>query len=1143
MPSSPISLSDKYTATDGRVYLNGNQALVRLLLLQRQRDISSGLNTAGFISGYRGSPLGGFDKSLWQASGLLDEQHIRFVPGINEELAATAVWGTQQTDLYAAGKYDGVFGLWYGKGPGVDRSGDALKHANSAGTQQFGGVLAVAGDDHGCKSSTLAHQSEYAFVDAAIPILHPADLQELIDYGLFGWAMSRFTGGWVCLKVSSELMESSGVVSAVIDRPKITLPKNVLFPPDGPWLRWPDNSAQIEARLHEYKLPAAQAFVRSNGLDRVTHRARAPRVGIVTTGKAYPDVCQALTDLGLVGETAQAIGLTVYKVAMPWPLEPEGVRKFARGLNEILVIEEKRSLIEDQLRSILFAHADSDLRVSGKFDISGRRLIPTTGELSPELISRAIVNRLGIEQQPASAVNRLAFLKNQDKVLLPAADQVGRLPSFCSGCPHNISTKVPAGSRAMAGIGCHTMAVWHADATATYTQMGGEGANWIGHGGYSEQQHVFQNMGDGTYFHSGSMAIRAAVAANVNITYKILFNDAVAMTGGQPMDGVLTPASITQQVYAEGVRRIAVVSDDPEKYTSGDVFAEGVTIHHRREMKSLQEELRQVSGVSVLIYDQMCAAEKRRRRRRDLLPPAKQRVYINEWVCDACGDCTVQSGCMSVMPLETPLGRKRTINQSACNMDYSCMEGFCPSFVSVEGGALRKPPSDRIPDENLPEPVLSASLGDNYNILIAGIGGTGVVTVAALLGTAAHIEGRHVKVLDQTGLAQKFGSVMSHVRIGSKEEEPHTARIPAGSADLLLGCDLVVAGGGESLRRLSAQRSAAVVDTHEEMTAAFLKDRDFRLPGCELREAIAGLTRPGQSFECNATSLAAEYLGDSVSTNLLLLGFAWQRGLVPLREASIRQAIKLNGIAVEENWRAFRLGRIAANSPELLAGSIGAEAHVGTDAVYRQIDIRASYLSDYQDEDYAAAYRRGLAALAGAVESHGDPGAQLLATAADNLFRLMASKDEYEIARLYTETTFLDEIASQFDGDFRFRLHLAPPLIARTDPATGRPRKIAFGAWILPFLKFLSRLKRLRGTWLDVFRYSQERKTDRQLLQEYQVTLEKVVNGLCTENLEAAQQLASWPDCVRGFGPVRTAAVSEARQKYKKLEQTFNVEN
>lgn len=1140
MTKKSISLDEKYTATAGRVYLNGNQALVRLLLLQRQRDALAGLDTAAFVSGYRGSPLGSFDQQLWQADQFLRQQHIHFVPGVNEELAATAIWGTQQAHLFAAGKHDGVFGLWYGKGPGVDRSGDALKHANSAGTQKYGGVLAVAGDDHGCKSSTLAHQSEYAFVDAAIPILHPANLQELIDYGLFGWAMSRYTGGWVCLKVCSELVESSGVVDAQIDRPLISLPRDISPPPGGPWLRWPDNSADLEARLHEYKLPAAQAFTRRNGIDRVTHSAETPRFGIVTTGKAYLDVCQALKDLGLDGKAAQELGLTVYKVGMPWPLEPEGPRKFAQGLQEILVIEEKRPLVEDQLKAILFAHGSSGLKVSGKFDPAGRRLIPLTGELSPELISLVIAERLDIGNELPAVAERLAYLERERKELTPTANEVNRLPSFCSGCPHNVSTKTPLDSRAMAGIGCHTMAVWHADATATYTQMGGEGVNWIGQSAFSEEQHVFQNIGDGTYFHSGSMAIRAAIAAKVNITYKILFNDAVAMTGGQPVDGTLTPARITQQVYAEGIRRIAVVSDEPDKYTSGDVFASGVTIHHRREMDRLQRELRQVPGVSVLIYDQMCAAEKRRRRRRSLLPKAARRVFINEWVCDACGDCTVQSGCLSVVPLDTPLGRKRAINQGACNMDFSCLEGFCPSFVSVEGGQLRRPTPDLVPEETLPEPNFSASPYTECNILIAGIGGTGVVTVAALLATAAHIEGRPTKVLDQTGLAQKFGSVMSHVRISSVDSDPCSARIPAGGADLLLGCDLVVAASRESLRRLNPERSAVVLNTHEEMTSGLLKNRDFKLPGCELRDTIARRTRSGQHFECKATTLAGQYLGDSVSTNLLLLGYAWQRGLVPLREESIVQAIALNGIAVELNCRAFRLGRQAAANPQRFEEPAERSR---PDTVASQIKIRAAYLRDYKNSDYAKEYRETLATVQSAASQHGDDGAHLVGTVVDNLFRLMASKDEYEVARLYTSTPFLKELESQFAGDFSVRLHLAPPLLARTDPDTGRPRKMAVGTWVMPFLKLLAKLRWLRGTWLDVFGYSAERKADRQLLQAYQATVKHIVANLREDNLEAAQQLAAWPDSIRGFGPVRAAAVGQAQQLRCKLEQEFNAKN
>ena len=1132
------SLDHKYTRTSGSVFLTGSQALVRLLLVQQQRDAMQGLNTAGFVSGYRGSPLGIFDQQLWKAGQYLKAHHIHFQPGINEDLAATAIWGSQQVGFFDGARYDGVFSLWYGKGPGADRSGDAFKHANSAGAATHGGVLAVVGDDHGCKSSSLAFQSEYAFVDASIPVLHPAGLQELLDYGILGWAMSRYSGCWTGIKVTADLIESSGVIDADIGRVDIRLPTDFDMPEGGLGARWPDPALEQEYRLQEQKLPAALAFIRANGLNRVTVTAARPRLGIVTTGKSYLDVRQALCDLGIDAQMVDQTGLAVYKVGVPWPLEPAGVRAFADGLEEILVVEEKRPLIENQLKGSLYGvFSNGGPRIIGKLDESGKPLLPVTGELSTAMIARAIAARIDRMGHYPVLDRRIEFLARQEAVLDSLTTSIERTPYFCSGCPHNISTRVPDGSRALAGIGCHTMAVWRDSTTMTLTHMGGEGVTWIGLSPFTDIPHVFQNLGDGTYFHSGLLAIRAAVSAGVNITYKILFNDAVAMTGGQPVDGALTPALITRQVFGEGVRRIAVVSDAPEKYSGADQFAAGVTIHHRREMDRLQRELRETAGVSVLVYDQLCAAEKRRRRRRGTVPAAPRRVFINELVCEGCGDCSAVSSCLAITPLETGFGRKRVINQSVCNMDYSCVDGLCPSFVTVEGGRMKKPDVKPMPLPDLPEPQPVAGDGV-YSILITGIGGTGVVTVAALLGTAAHLEGKNVRVLDQTGLAQKFGAVMSHVRIAAGSDEIHTARIPAGAADLLLGCDLVVAAGKGALVKLDPQRSRTVLDTYEEMTSGFLTSNDFKLPGCGLRDAIRRNTAPGQLHEINATSLANRLLGNTIGANVLLLGFAWQQGLVPLRESSILRAIELNGVAVEQNKQAFASGRQAAGDPEglrtLLAGiSNGDEPVRDLEAI---INLRVAELGKYQNETYAGRYEQAVREVA-RIESEciDTPARPVTESVARNYFRLLAYKDEYEVARLHSSTSFLNKLRNQLSGDYRIQLHLSPPLLARTDPDNGRPQKIIFGEWVVPWLKVLARFRFLRGTWLDPFSYGKERRAERQLIADYEETMETIVRQMNVANHSLAIELASWPKDIRGFGPVKAAAIARAAKRREEL--------
>ncbi|HEV2303859.1 MAG TPA: indolepyruvate ferredoxin oxidoreductase family protein, partial [Stellaceae bacterium] len=1042
-----VTLDDKYALDKGRVYLTGTQALVRLPMMQRQRDAAAGLDTACFISGYRGSPLGGLDQNLWSARRFLDRNNIRFQPAINEELAATAVWGSQQLHLFPGAKHDGVFALWYGKGPGVDRSGDPLKHGNSAGSARHGGVLLLAGDDHTCKSSTLAHQSEFAFIDALIPVLNPAGVQDILDLGLYGWAMSRYAGVWVALKTIAETADSSASVEVDPLRAPILEPTDFAMPPGGLNIRWPDPPLEQELRLHRYKIEAALAFARANRLDRIVIDSPAPRLGIVTTGKSYLDLRQAFDELGIDEAYAAEIGIRLYKVAMPWPLEREGVRAFADGLEEVLVVEEKRALIETQLKEQLYHWpADRRPRVLGKFDDEGNWILPSNGELTPPMIARALARRLARLHASPRIAERVALLDRRERPSNVVPFQ--RTPYFCSGCPHNSSTKLPEGSRALAGIGCHYLAQFMDRSTATFTQMGGEGAPWIGQAPFTETPHVFVNIGDGTYTHSGILAIRAAVAAGVNVTYKLLFNDAVAMTGGQPIDGGLTVPTVTRQLAAEGVRRIVVVTDEPQKYPAAVDFAPGTGVRHRDDLDAVQRELREVPGVTALVYDQTCAAEKRRRRKRGRFPDPPKRAFINDLVCEGCGDCSKTSNCVSVVPVETEFGRKRAIDQSSCNKDYSCVEGFCPSFVTVHGGGLRKPRPNDLSEAALPplpEPA-PPSLDTPYGILVTGVGGTGVVTIGALIGMAAHLEEKGCTVLDMTGLAQKGGAVWSHVRIARAPADIHAVRLASGSADLLLGCDLVVSASGDSLAKLDAEKSRAIVNSHETITGDFTRNPDLAFPAEEMKLAIAAAVGPEKAEFLDATRLATGLLGDSIASNLFMLGYAYQKGAVPVSAEAIEEAIRLNGVAVDFNRDAFRWGRRAAVDRALVEAraapaSALPQSHRLSESLDELIERRVEFLTDYQDARYAARYA-ALVRRAREAEAARIPGAEALGQAvARALFKLMAYKDEYEVARLYAESDFLRRVAERFEGPYELRFHLAPPILGDRDPKTGHLRK------------------------------------------------------------------------------------------------------
>lgn len=1137
MSLAEIRLDDKYRLATGHLYLTGTQALTRLPMLQKQRDTAHGLNTACFISGYRGSPLGNLDKSLWEAKGFLQENAIHFQPGVNEELAATSVWGSQQTNLFPGARYDGVFAMWYGKGPGVDRCGDVFKHGNSAGVSAHGGVLLLAGDDHGCKSSSIANQSEHAFIAASIPVLNPANVQEILDYGIIGWELSRYSGCWVALKTIAENVDSSAVVDVDPLRIEVKIPEDFELPEDGVYIRWPDPPLAQEKRLNTYKIYAARAFARANNLNPLMLDSPNPRLGIVTTGKSYLDVRQALEDLGLDDELCAQVGLRVLKIGMSWPLEPVSVHEFAEGLDEILVIEEKRSIIEDQLTGQLYNWPlGKRPRVVGEFDENGVSLLPNLSELTPAMIARAIAKRLAPIYSSASIDERLAFLAAKEASLAAPKHHTLRTPHFCSGCPHNTSTKLPEGSRAQGGIGCHYMTQWMDRNTDTFTQMGGEGATWIGQAPFTDTAHIFQNLGDGTYFHSGQLALRAAVAAGVNITYKILYNDAVAMTGGQPIDGELRVDQLSQQVFAEGVKRIALVSDEPDKYPSRAGFAPIVSFHHRNDLDAVQRELREFKGTSVIIYDQTCATEKRRRRKRGKLVDPAKRAFINPAVCEGCGDCSVKSNCLSVLPLETELGRKREIDQNSCNKDFSCVDGFCPSFVTVHGGSLRKPEAVGLSALfiALPEPK-QPSLERPWNILLPGVGGSGVTTVGALLGMAAHLEGKGCSVLDQAGLAQKFGPVITHIRVAAKQDDIFAVRIAAGETDLLLGCDLVVAASEDALAKLNDKIAHAVINSHEAATAEFTRNPDAQVPGAAMREALVEAVGAGKTHFVDATRLATRLLGDSIASNLFMLGYAYQKGLVPVSAEAIAKAIELNGVAVQLNQQAFLWGRRAAHdvaAVEKLASPKVVEAP-RCETLDQVVQFRVDFLTAYQNAAYAERYR----ALVQRVRLADQGADQALSRAvARSYSKLLAYKDEYEVARLYSDGNFIQQLEAQFQGDYRLEFHLAPSWLAKPDPSTGQPRKRQFGPWMLKAFGLLAKFKSLRGTPLDLFGYSAERKLELQLIEDYEHSIDFLLKQLNADNYRSAVALAELPEQIRGYGHVKEQSLVKVREQERQLK-------
>ena len=1142
----PVSLDDKYTQPHGRVLVSATQALTRLLMEQRVRDQAAGLNTAGYVSGYRGSPLGTLDKALWSAGEHLKAHHVLFRPGVNEDLAATAIWGTQQLKVFEGARYDGVYAMWYGKGPGVERSGDALHHANLAGTAPYGGVLMAVGDDPVCHSSTVPQQSEFALMAAGIPVLAAGSVQEVYDLGLAGIALSRFAGVWVALKLVTDVAESTAVIDLDSPGSRVVIPADFVMPPDGVHLRVPDWPTFQEERLVRYRLPALQAAVRVSGLDRVTLASPAPRLGIVAFGKAHEDLRQALLDLGLDDRQAAELGISIYKPALIWPLEPEGLRGFADGLEELLVVEEGRPMLEGQIKDLLFALPEARRpRVQGKRDLEGRVLFAEHGELTPRAIARVLGARIAPLAPQSGIESRLALLEGQRERSRTYQAKFQRTPYFCSGCPHNTGTRVPDGSVALAGIGCHFLAQRMERNTKTWTHMGAEGVTWVGMAPFTDLKHVFVNLGDGTYYHSGLLAIRQAVAAGVNVTYKILYNDAVAMTGGQPVDGPISVAQITHQLHGEGVQRIAVVSDSPDKFRRRE-FADGTTLDHRDRLDAVQRELREYPGVSVLIYEQTCATEKRRRRKRGKLAEPDRRVFINDRVCEGCGDCSVKSNCLSVLPLETEFGRKRAIDQSACNKDYSCVKGFCPSFVTVHGGSLARRRGSAVPDAlfaSLPEPAVARRDGA-FGMLIAGIGGMGVVTVSQLLATAAHMEGRHALTLDDTGLSQKFGSVFSNVQIAERADALHAARVGDGNADLLLGPDLVTCASEKVMAKVRAGHTAAVVNTYEQMTGDFTRRPDLELPGGDLKHAVSDFCGDGNAHFVDATRLSRQLIGDAIGANMFLLGYACQRGLLPMSHAAIERAIALNGVSVDGNTSIFRWGRVYAEQPRQVEDIAAAGHQVGRGEQLSHdlpslIARRVDDLTAYQNAAYAARYRSLVERVEEAEKARARGMTGLADAVARNFYKLMAYKDEYEVARLYTDGEFLAKLRETFAGDTRLRVHLAPPLLARRDPTSGELQKREYGQWMLTAMRGLAKLKFLRGSLLDPFGHTAERRMERRLIDDYERTIDTLLASLDHDNHALAVEIAGLPQQMRGFGHIKEANVAKTKALEAQLMDRF----
>ena len=1160
-------LSDSLWGNSGAIFLTGTQALVRLMLMQRQRDAAAGLDSRGFISGYRGSPLGMVDQAVWKAGRQMEDSGIRFLPAINEELAATAVLGTQRVEADPERTCAGVFAMWYGKGPGVDRAGDALKHGNAYGASPRGGVLMVAGDDHGCVSSSMPHQSDQAFQAWQAPVVSPANLADYLEFGLYGWSLSRFSGNWVGFTALSEVVESGATVDLDLVSARVAAWQEAATvmditgyrpPAGGLHYRWPDlPSLVIEQRL-QAKLEAVRAFARVNSIDR--HIVASPRakLGIATAGKAHYDLMEVLRRLDITPETLAAHGVRIYKLGLTYPIEPTRMREFVRGLQEVLVIEEKGPVVEEQIRSMLYNDPQRPVIV-GKQDAQGRPLVSALGELRPSRLIEIVANWLAGHFPD---LDRRGLVRDftLPQLLSNESDGVKRVPYFCAGCPHNTSTRVPEGSHAQAGIGCHFMASWMNRDTEGLIQMGGEGVDWVSHAMFTKVPHVFQNLGDGTYYHSGYLAIRQAVAANATITYKILFNDAVAMTGGQPVDGIISVDGIARQVEAEGAKQVVVVSDDIVKYDAiRSRFPAGTQFHDRDELDAVQRRLRDIAGVTVLIYEQTCAAEKRRRRKKGALAEPDRRIFINDRVCEGCGDCSVQSNCVAVLPIETALGRKRKIDQSSCNKDYSCVKGFCPSFVGVRGGKVRQGAGALAGGSDdfmrlvgsLPLPAAHHWTGP-YDLLVTGVGGTGVVTVGALVAMAAHLEGKSASVLDFMGFAQKGGSVLSFVRLADLPSRLNQVRIDTQQADAILACDLVVGASADALATVRHGRTRILANTHEIPVAESLRNPDASLKVPQLLEKLRFAAGEDRLETLDAQALAEAFLGDSIVSNILSLGFAWQRGLVPVTLAGLLRAIELNGVAVENNKLAFSLGRLAAAQPQTGAGlrkdaqlaAVTANLASATDESAEPIDALISraktHLAAYQDSAYAARFE----AMVARVRQHEEaacptPELPFTRTVARSLLKLMAYKDEYEVARLYTDGEFLRSLQRQFEGDLQLEFYMAPPVLSRARQGQA-PRKVRLGGWMMPAMKLLAHARRLRGTPLDFFGRTAERRLERELIERYCARIDALLPSLTADRLKTATDIAALPLSMRGFGHVKLANIALARAREAELLHRFD---
>ena len=1123
MSTQNISLNDRFDLSKSPVLLNGTQALVRLMLAQKERDRAAGFDTAGLVTGYRGSPLGAVDQQMNRAARALADHDVTFQYGLNEDLAATALWGSQQAELRGQGKFDGVYGLWYGKGPGVDRSGDVVRHANMAGTSALGGVLMAMGDDHTGESSTVLHQSEWALMDAYLPIVSPAGVQEILDYGAYGIALSRFSGLWVGLKTMKDTIEVTSVVDGDPHRMKLVTPAFDM-PEGGLNIRLTDTPTAQEARMIDYKRFAAEAFSHANKIDKRMWGKPGAKIGIVAAGKNWLDLMHAMSVLNIDEAEAERLGITTYKIGQTFPLDMKGFNDWAEGLDLIIVVEEKRKLIEVQIKEAIFDDRRGR-RVYGWYKggagMMGREeLFPTRGALDPVLIASKL-GEIFVEEGRETEGIRAGMRAMDDARRADNAEEIAtRTPYFCSGCPHNSSTKIPEGSRAYAGIGCHYMVQWMGRETLGFTHMGGEGANWIGEAPFSKTEHVFQNIGDGTYNHSGIQAIRAAQAAGTNITYKILFNDAVAMTGGQGNEGDLSADRIAREVQAMGVENLAVVYDAKEDIDRGD-FPLGLEFFERAELMDVQKRFRELPGVSVIIYVQTCAAEKRRRRKRGTFPDPDQRVFINTDICEGCGDCGVQSNCISIVPMETELGRKRAIDQSSCNKDFSCLKGFCPSFVTISGGQLKKTEAVEIDLPHLPEPELPA-IDDTYNIVLTGVGGTGVVTIGAGIAMAAHIDGKAAGMMEMAGLAQKGGAVHIHVRIGEKPDDISAIRVATGECDALIGGDLIVSAGAKTLGLTRTGKTGAVVNSHEITTGDFTRNADFRIPGDQLKLALEARLREKLQL-VDASALSEALLGDTIFSNQMLCGAAWQMGLIPLSRDAFMQAIELNGQAVQRNQRAFDLGRWAVLHPEEAAEILERKIVELPKTLEEKIAFRAENLTAYQGKRLAKRYRK----LVDGIEDEG-----LREAVARGYHKLLAYKDEYEVARLLLETR--DKAGAEFEGDFSMNFHLSPPILGGKDH-DGRPMKRRFSERNLWLFRLLARMKRLRGTPLDVFGYSAERRMERALIRQYEMDLKTVLPKLTPETREAIIALASLPREIRGFGPVKVANEAKAAKRREEL--------